>query len=104
MLARRGLWRGGPMVRELAVLHVAAGLLTVTLASAWPAAVGSGTACRRPLALAHPDCWAQIGALPGARSAVFATVVAAAAAAFVATAVRTGRRSDDAPDTPEPRP
>jgi hypothetical protein len=102
-------WDGRLAVRRLTAVHMAAGLLVVTISTAWPAVFASAKdeqsradACRRLGDLFSAGCWKQVRAVPTSHWFAFCLIVAVSLLALLAAAVVVVRLSGDAPDLGSP--
>jgi hypothetical protein len=108
-LTQAGFWDGRQAVRRLTAVHIAAGLLVVTISTAWPAvfaaAAADGTAadnCRRFGALLSEGCWDQVRAVPTGQWCLFLAIAALSLLLLILAVVVVVRLSGDAPDLDSP--
>ena len=102
-------WDGRLAVRRLTAVHMAAGLLVVTISTAWPAVFAAAKderspadACRRFHDLVSTECLKQVRAVPIFHWVAFSLIVALSVLALLAAAVAVMRLSGDAPDLDSP--
>jgi hypothetical protein len=108
-LTEGAFWDGRLAVRRLTAVHMAAGLLVVTVSTAWPALFASvqagqnqADACRRFGDLVSSGCRDQVRAVPTSQWVTFSLIAAFSLLALLAVAVAVVRLSGDAPDLDSP--
>ena len=108
-LTQPQFWDGHQAVGRLTVVHMAAGLLVVTISTALPAMLAAAAPgktaadkCRRFGALPPGDCWDQVREVPTAQWLTLLGIGGTSLLLLIAAAVLVVRLSGDAPDLCNP--